>query len=171
MSEPIITYEQFKGFVQGISLPEGISLVHYFPKKRDPENARCISIQLADSGHNLTCSYYVGIDWIIEKEQAIYVQPKLNRDSPQTDYLAMLIKAFKHPVTSQFTNELFVVKLEKPFIEIDHHQDLITPLIIVQFLNVLQSIVRKGLKKSFYKVENNLKGRIKGKILIGQTIK
>ncbi len=171
MFEPIITYEQFKGSVKGIRLLDGNSLVHYFPKKREPENARCISIQSVDSGHNLTCSYYVGIDWILEKEQAIYVQPKLNLDSPQTDYLAMLVKALKHPGTSQFTDELFEIKLEKPFIEIDHHQDLITPLIVVQFLSVLQSIVRKGLKKSFYKVENNLKGRIKGKILIGQTVK
>lgn len=171
MSDLVITYEQYCGPVKGIRLPAGQSHVYCFPKKREPENARCISIQPSGLEHNMILSYYIGIDWIVEKEQAIYVQPKLNRDSPQTDYLAMLVKALKHPGTSQFTGELFEIKLEKPFIEIDHHQDLITPLIIVQYLSVLQSIVRKGLKKSFYKVENNLKGRIKGKILIGQTIK
>lgn len=164
-------YEHCRELILDLKLPAGQSHVHCFPKKRDPENARCISIQPAAVGHNLFLSYYIGIDWIVEKEQAIYVEPKLNRESPQTDYLAMLVKALKHPGTSQFTNELFEIKLDSPFIEIDHHQDLITPLIVIQYLSVLQSIVRKGLKKSFYKVENNLTGRIKGKILIGQTIK
>lgn len=171
MFDIINKYEHCCELVLDLKLPAGHSYVHCFPKKRDPENARCISIQPAAVGHNLFLSFYIGIDWIVEKEQAIYVEPKLNRDSPQTDYLAMIVKALKHPGTSQFTNELFEIKLDSPFIEIDHHQDHITPLIIIQYLSVLQSIVRKGLKKSFYKVENNLTGRIKGKILIGQTIK
>lgn len=171
MFDIINRYEHCRELNLELKLPAGHSHVHCFPKKRDPENARCISIQPAAVGHNLILSYYIGVDWIVEKEQAIYVQPKLNRESPQTDYLAMLVKALKHPGISQFTNELFEIKLDKPFIEIDHHQDLITPLIVIQYLSVLQSIVRKGLKKSFYKVENNLTGRIKGKILIGQTIK
>jgi 5-methylcytosine-specific restriction enzyme subunit McrC len=31
--------------------------------------------------------------------------------------------------------------------------------------------VRKGLKKSYYRVERNLRGKVKGKILVGKTIK
>ncbi len=34
-----------------------------------------------------------------------------------------------------------------------------------------QNIVRKGLKKSYYKVERNLNSRVKGKILVSKTIK
>ncbi len=35
----------------------------------------------------------------------------------------------------------------------------------------MQAIVKKGLKKSYYKIEQNLDGRVKGKILIGNTVK
>jgi 5-methylcytosine-specific restriction enzyme subunit McrC len=42
---------------------------------------------------------------------------------------------------------------------------------VVQYLRVVQDIVRKGLKKSYYRVEQNLNSRVKGKILVSQTIK
>lgn len=42
---------------------------------------------------------------------------------------------------------------------------------MVQFLNVLKSIVRKGLKKSYYKVQENLTNKVRGKVLVGTHIK
>ena len=41
----------------------------------------------------------------------------------------------------------------------------------IQFLNLLKSIVRKGLKKSYYKVQENLNNKVKGKILVSTHIK
>jgi 5-methylcytosine-specific restriction enzyme subunit McrC len=117
-------------------------------------------------------NYYIGVDWIIENEKAVYVEPKLNKNSTnQTDYLKMLFDALEHPEVSNYTGELFEIKWDKPAVEITQQQDLLTPLLVVQFLRVVQSIVRKGLKKSYYKVENNLYGKVKGKVLVGQTIK
>ena len=55
--------------------------------------------------------------------------------------------------------------------KIDQEQDLLTPLLVVQFLRIVKEIVRKGLKKSYYKVAQNLYGKVKGKILVAQTIK
>jgi 5-methylcytosine-specific restriction enzyme subunit McrC len=66
---------------------------------------------------------------------------------------------------------LIEIKWENKQIEIEQKQDLITPLLVVQFLAIVQRIVRKGLKKSYYKVEKNIQCRVKGKILISQTIK
>lgn len=117
-------------------------------------------------------NYYIGVDWIIENEKAVYVEPKLNKNSTnQTDYLKMLFDALEHPEVANHTGELFEIKWDKPLIQITQQQDLLTPLLIVQFLKVVQSIVRKGLKKSYYKVENNLYGKVKGKVLVAQTIK
>ncbi|MFC2102319.1 hypothetical protein ACFLS7_04925 [Bacteroidota bacterium] len=171
MHDIVIKFEHFNGSVQGLKLSDGKSHEHCFPKQRGSDRAKCISIQPAEDGHTMTLSYYIGVDWIVENEQAIYVEPKVNENCQPTNYLAMLIHALKHPGISKYTNELFEIQFEKPFIEIEQHHDLITPLIVIQYLNVIQSIVRKGLKKSFYKVENNLTGRIKGKILQGQTVK
>jgi 5-methylcytosine-specific restriction enzyme subunit McrC len=63
------------------------------------------------------------------------------------------------------------VDFDKPFISIKQSQDLLTPLLIYQYLKLLKAIVRKGLRKSYYTVDRNLNARMKGKVLINQTIK
>jgi len=136
-----------------------------FKHKKD---ATCVFLE---PGNILNTSYYVGVDWLIEKEQAICVQPKLNKNADETDYLMMLFSALKHPEISNHTDDLFHIKWESDEIEIEQHQDLLTPLLVIQFLSIVKQIVRKGLKKSYYKVEQNLYSRVKGKVLVGQTIK
>jgi len=121
----------------------------------------------------LETNYYIGVDWINNSStKAIYVQPKLNKEaSHQTDYLKMLFTALQCPDVANYTSDLFEIKWDKPEITIEQQQDLLTPLLIVQFLSLVKIIVRKGLKKSYYKVEQNLNSKVKGKVLIGQTIK
>lgn len=131
------------------------------------ENAICVEIR---EDRTLHTNYYIGVDWINEN-QAIYVEPKLNKDSEQTNYLQMLFSALKHPELCNYVEDLFEIKWDEKQIEINQQQDLLTPLLVVQFLLVLKNIVRKGLKKSYYKVEQNLYGRIKGKVLVGDTIR
>jgi 5-methylcytosine-specific restriction enzyme subunit McrC len=123
-----------------------------------------------ESYYHISLSYFIGVDWI-DKNQAIYIEPKLNKDVSQTNDLQMLFSALKHPEIAQYTDDLVEIKWEGKQIEITQQQDLLTPLLVVQFLQVVQQIVRKGLKKSYYKVEQNLYSKVKGKILVGQTIK
>lgn len=177
-------WEQYNGKIKE-SLGEVESKQIYFSKKR--EDGLCMDLRKNDGDkHSLNLSYFVGVDWIPKTKETIFVEPKLNtklkedefpendviiEDIQQTDYLSMLFSALKHPEVAQYTNELFEIKWNEPQIEITQQQDLITPLLVVQFLNIVQRIVKKGLKKSYYKVEHNLNGRVKGKILVGQTIK
>jgi 5-methylcytosine-specific restriction enzyme subunit McrC len=118
-------------------------------------------------------SYFIGTDWLSEENiKAVYIQPKLNKDrSGQTDYLQMLFSLLKHPETLNYVNEIYEIKWDSKAIQINQLQDQLTPLLVVHFLKVVQSIVRKGLKKSYYKVENNLHAKIKGKVLVSLTIK
>lgn len=140
-----------------------------FAKKR--EDCQCIYLCKKEERNYLKLSYFIGVDHIPNTNHTIYVEPKLNKDSNQTNYLEMLFSALKHPEVSEYTDELFEIKWDQPYIEIEQNQDHLTPLLVVQFLRIVQRIVRKGLKKSYYKVEQNLNSRVKGKILIGQTIK
>ena len=137
-----------------------------FFKKID---AICFQINNAD--RKIHTNYYIGTDWL-NSELAVYVEPKLNDKSDhQTDYLFMLFSALKHSEIDKYTNDLFEIKWDEKPIEITQKQDLLTPLMVVQFLRVVQEIVRKGLKKSYYRVEQNLNSKVKGKILVGKTIK
>lgn len=163
-------WEHFEGSISDEFLIDSESLEIFFPKKK--QDVLCVRIsQNIEKQKHLSLSYFIGVDWLIKNEKAIYVEPKLNEGTKQTNYLEMLFSALKHPEISSFTDDLFDIKWDQPQIEIQQHQDHLTPILVVQFLKIVQNIVRKGLKKSFYKVEENLNSRVKGKILVSKTIK
>jgi len=89
----------------------------------------------------------------------------------EVDVIGMLMQIMSHPEVSKHTRNLLFVDWEDKEIEITQRQDLLTPFLVVRFLNLLKDIVRKGLKKSYYKKQENLRNRVKGKILVGQQIK
>lgn len=134
----------------------------------------CFEIKKKDENSNdyhLYTGYFIGVDWIEKDKTALYVAPKLNKNENEVNYINMLFSALRHSEVSKEINELFEVKWEQPAIEIKQNQDLLTPFLIVEFLGLLKTIVRKGLKKSYYQVEQNLQSKVKGKILVGKTIK
>lgn len=116
-------------------------------------------------------SYFIGLEWIIPNKEALCVSPKLNTKEAKLDYLSMLMNGLKYEQSPEFLNQLFDIKFDEPPISIKQEQDLLTPLLVIQFLEMVKTIVRKGLKKSYYKVERNLNAKIKGKVLIGQNLK
>lgn len=116
-------------------------------------------------------SFYIGTDWIIKNKLPIHVHPKLNSDHSELNYLKMLSDAMKHIESTEHLEHLFEIDFESSLIEIDQSKDLLSPLLVVQFLHLLKRIVQKGLKKTYYKVERNLNSKVKGKILINKTIK
>ena len=131
-------------------------------------------------------SYYVGADWIpgFEKKKHLYVQSKLNtqfeektgEEVPegqliQIDIIKMLFDALSEKETVNHTADLFEIKFDKPFIGLKRSEDFLSPMLIMQFLMVVRDIVRRGLKKGYYRVEQNLYSRVKGKVLISKTIK
>lgn len=119
----------------------------------------------------VTTGYYIGLCWITEKQNALYVKPKLDNEQQRIDYLKMLATCFEQPEILKYGDDLFEIQFDKPSIQIRQQDDLITPLLIVYFLQIVQKIVRKGLKKGYYKVENNLYATVKGKVLVSKTLK
>jgi len=156
---------------------------------RNRREAICARFFQESGNHFLECSYYVGADWFPHREKEwFYVEPKLNtkfdentgeelEPSPdekeviQIDVLRMLFEALQEPEVRDHTQELFEIKFDSPWIPLKKTQDLISPLIMIQFLNLVKEIVRKGLKKSYYKVQESLYSKVKGKVLVSQTIK
>jgi hypothetical protein len=130
-----------------------------------------LQLEYFEQERQIKSSYFIGVDWIIIHQRALYIQPKLNEKGPETDYIKMLFACLKHPDIAAHTKNLYGINFEEPFIELDQKQDMLTPLLVVHFLQVMKAIVRKGLKKSFYNIGNNLNARIKGKINIAQTLK
>lgn len=135
------------------------------------KNERCIQVIYGKDSLALKMSYFIGADWLVKNQQSIYVAPKINKGTQEVNYLGMLQSCLTHGDIAKNTKDLYYIKLNEPFIEIDQQMDLLTPLLIMQFLQILKSLVKKGLKQSYYKVERNLNSRVKGKVLIAQNIK
>ncbi len=123
------------------------------------------------NSYRFETSYFVGVDWIVENELSIYVKPKLDDETSEVNYVKILFDVLKEPENYNHLDKLFEIDFEKPNIAIAQKQDLLSPLLLVQYINILKKIVQKGLKKSYYSVTNNLNAKIKGRILINETIK
>lgn len=115
----------------------------------------------------LKSSYFIGACWLEKNQLALQVEPKIK----DIDYLKMFLTCFKHPKVAQELSKIYQIDFNQPKIELDSNQFEITPLLIIHFLQVIKAIVRKGLKKSYYPIEQNLNAKIKGKINIGKTLK
>ena len=124
-----------------------------------------------DTNLKIEASYFVGIDWFVENKLSIYIQPKLNKDRSEVNYLKMLFDALEEPENFNHLDHLCEIHFDKQTIKVKQTQDLLSPLLVIQYLQLLKKIVQKGLKKSYYPIVKNLNSRVKGKILINATIK
>ncbi|GEC73018.1 5-methylcytosine-specific restriction enzyme subunit McrC [Flavobacterium flevense] len=139
-------------------------------------NCVIVSLLKQDQSEVYTCniqsSYYIGLDRFPKLNLNVYVEPKLNDATIKLDYISMLLEALKAPENFKHLDGLIETKLKEDWIEIKSDlKPILTPFLIAQFLSVVKDLVKKGLKKSYYTVQENLNSRVKGKILVGQQIK
>ncbi|WBX78095.1 restriction endonuclease [Tenacibaculum ovolyticum] len=144
-----------------------------FFKRKLNEQQLCYHINFDNdtNEYSFESSYMVGVDWVVPNKVSIQVIPKLNKEETEINFLAMLFEALEETENLKHLEGLCEIDFKSPKIPIEQKQDVLTPLLVIQFLSVLQSIIKKGLKKSYYKVEENLNGSVKGKINIANTIK
>lgn len=135
------------------------------------ETELCFRISHESGEFLIDSSYFIGADWIVQDEVALYIEPKLNDGLQEIDFLGMLMESLDAPENFEHLNSLFDVDYNASWLTIPQKKDLLSPLLIVQFLKLLQSIVKKGLKKSYYTIQTNLTNKIKGKVLVGRQIK
>jgi 5-methylcytosine-specific restriction endonuclease McrBC regulatory subunit McrC len=83
----------------------------------------------------------------------------------------MLLEVMSVEAAAKAATKLVQIDWNAKQISIEQQHDQLTPFLVVQFLQLLKGIVQKGLKKSYYKVQEHLTNRVKGKILVGQHIK
>lgn len=158
------------------------------------------SVVKGENHCEIKADYYVGIDWLGNTGRTIYVEPKINIglpqylqnclneeeystetpatfeskekiDSKEINYLKILLEIMALPQTAGYSKDVIQIDWNAKPIEIDQKDDRLTPFLVVQFLQHLKTIVQKGLKKSYYKNQENLTNRVKGKVLVGQHIK
>ena len=129
------------------------------------ENKTCLKYRLNDGHLEYQSSYFIGLDWLVRDKLACFVRPKMDDGLSQVDYCSMLINAIENVKNQDYLSDLVHIKFDEPFVEIEQKDDALSPFLAIQFLSLLQKIVRKGLKKSYYMVDENLNSRIKASCL------
>ena len=115
---------------------------------------------------DMVASYYIGVDWLKIGEKAVAVLPKMD----DVDYNEMLIDALEFSPSSEYFSKFYGINFEKPFIKTDCLNGKLTSLVIVHYLYVIKQLLSIGLRHSYIEQTENLKSKMKGKILMGQHI-
>lgn len=144
---------------------------HHRAFRRENNVANCYSVNKSDDNYLFETSYFIGTDWLIENELSIYVEPKQNEEKAHVNYLKMLMDALSESENLEHLDCLFEIDFKKPLISIHQTEDLLSPLLIIQYLHILKKITQKGLQKSYYRVSHNLNAKVKGKVLVNANLK
>ena len=169
---------------EALKIFEAIPQICPYILKKDRQGNPVYPFEIKRTNEGEVClqaGYYIGALWLVKHHKFVYIEPKMNKKqiaegSPiqeeewaEIDYLKMLLSITG--LDPKDTQDLIKIYWDEPPITIEQQKDTLTPFLMVQFLLLLKRIVRKGLKKSYYTVEENLNSRIKGKIQLAKHLK
>lgn len=170
---------------EALKIFEAIPEVCPYILKKDRQGNPVYPFEIKRTNEGEVClqaGYYIGALWLVKHHKFVYIEPKMNKKqiaegSPpiqeeewaEIDYLKMLLSITG--LDPKDTQDLIKIYWDEPPITIEQQKDTLTPFLMVQFLLLLKRIVCKGLKKSYYTVEENLNSRIKGKIQLAKHFK
>ncbi len=136
---------------------------------REDSDAFCYLLDKQNDRFVIQTSYYVGVDWVTDN-LAVQVRPKVEGETDYIDYLKMLIDALREPENAKHLDGLLTIDFDAKPIPLEEKEDMLSPFLVAQFLMTLKSAVRRGLRYSYYRVSENLKSKVKGRILLGKTV-
>lgn len=157
-------------FDKEISIPLGIDDIK-LPGSENKDVYRGIYKEggIDEEFRKVKTGYYVGIWWAYKdaKNLIISISPKNN-----VDFISVFNECIKNKeVRKHLSNTYKIITNEKPIsVKKEEKVSEINFLIIFHFLKIVELIVKKGLKKSYKKTEENLTDKVKGKILINKNI-
>lgn len=116
-----------------------------------------------------TASHFIGAAWLIPDELAVVVTPKM----PDVDFVQMFLAALEVDTQkeSDYFAQCYGIQFDEPQIETYEELNQLTPLLVLHFISLLERLVKHGLKKDYLLHEENLKAKVKGRILFGKHLK
>ena len=103
-------------------------------------------------------SYYIGLTEI--NGQHIEVLPKLE----DLDFMSLFSFALLYQPSSEYFSSCYDINWKKEIVASTELYNILTPLLVMQYLNVLDKLVGKGLKRDYITIEENLHSKIRGKL-------
>ena len=114
--------------------------------------------------YDYCASYYIGASWLVKNELAVIVTPKMKN----IDFVTMFLEALEIDTKneSDYFAKCYGIQFDEPTIETNEQLNQLTPLLVLHFISLLERLVKRGLKKDYIVHEENLKTKVKGRLLI-----
>lgn len=118
---------------------------------------------------NLRASYYIGATWLVPNDSSLIVLPKVEN----IDITEMLVKALliNNESDVHYFSKCYKIYFDQPAIEVKDNLSQLTPLLIVHYISLLESLVRQGIKRDYLTISENLIGKVKGHIVLAEQLR
>ncbi len=137
--------------------------IHFSPEDKDTPKYLGLSEDWA--------SYYIGASWLIKDKAVVVVPKKIGEDnSKETDFIQLFLCALKFTPSAEYFSNYYGIDFDQPQIKTDSFSEQLTPLLIVHFLCTLKKLISKGLKKDYVIREENLKSKVRGRIMMQKNL-
>ncbi len=127
-------------------------------------------MEFKDGKPVLKAHWFVGITRLPVEEGEIIVQVKPKIEN--LDLTEMFMNVLSHPVVSAHfrIGEAFHIDIDEEPIEMEEVPREYLLFLALQYMYVLNNLVKRGLQKGYRRKEENLWGRVRGRILVGRTV-
>lgn len=133
-----------------------------------------LGIQKSDDNNIVSASYYIGATWLDDHNTLpVFVTPKLDSNNLKVNFIEMFSTALSVDSISEaeYFSKCYGINLDEPAIDTPSQMtDILTPLLLLHYITLVRLAIRNGLKRDYINVENNLKGKIKGRISIHKNL-
>lgn len=121
-----------------------------------------------DGSYGYYASYVIGAQWLDKEKKSmpLVVTPKDGCES--IDFLSMFSTCFKSGISAEDFSRIYGVDLDQPRIRAPQLKSVLSPLLVAHFLTVIEKIIRRGLKRDYVEIENNLR-KVRGRIDIARN--
>lgn len=110
-------------------------------------------------------SYYIGLAEL--KNESLAVVPKVDN----LDFMALFASALQYQPSADYFAQSYSIDWEKEAIANAQLYDVLTPLLVVQYLAVLDKLVGRGLRRDYIQKEENLHSKIRGKVMVSRQLR
>lgn len=107
---------------------------------------------------NWWSSYFIGVTEI--NGQQVEVLPKLEN----LDFMSLFSFALLYQPSSEYFSSCYDINWDKEIVASTELYNVLTPLLVMQYLYILDKLVGKGLKHDYVTTEKNFHSKIRGKI-------
>lgn len=132
-----------------------------------------LGIQKSDD-NSIRASYYIGTTWLDDtKTLPAFVTPKLDQDDIRVDFIEMFVTALNVDslTEAEYFSKCYGISVDEPAIDTPSQiTDILTPLLLLHYITLVRIAIKNGLKRDYISVEENLKGRVKGRLLIHRNL-